>query len=123
MPFRRKSEPPDWYLRLTLDDMDVWAMRDAGFVDPELRVILLERGEGDLDPDYIREPTVEQKSYALEKYEQLSEYLNSQRFDGRTDWTPREAWGLGRAAIAIAHGFGAEVTKTIVPWPIHVDDE
>jgi hypothetical protein len=116
--FRRKSpQPPDPY-PLTLADADVWAMRDIGFVDPEWRDLL---GEGGVLLDYDIEPTVEQKQQVIDRYREIAAHLNKTKMDGRRDWTPRQAWSLGRAAIAASQGIDPEVTKTVVPWPRQAD--
>lgn len=106
-------------------DIDVWAMRDAGYVDPEGLRILRERlGVADeLVLDYTDEPDPHQKQRVIEHYDQIAAYLNAEKLDGRTDWTPRQAWGLGRAATAKQYGADPAETLFPVPWGRDTESE
>ena len=128
---RRKTVPFDatagasGVARLHQEDIDIWAMRDAGYVDPEGLEVLRNRF-GVTDPlvvDYEVEPDDEQKQRVIEKYEQIAAYLNTERHDGRRDWTARHAWSLGRATTAKEWGHDPAETLLPTPWPARTSSE
>jgi hypothetical protein len=75
-------------------DIDIWAMRDTGYLDPEGLKILREQGVTEpLEIDYEVEPDGHQKQRVIEQYAEMAAYLNKKKVDGRRDWTP-QAWSL-----------------------------
>ena len=121
---RRKRAPSDPAQgstdlgQLQQEDIDS-AMRDIGYVDREGLEVLRER-LGVTKPlvvDYEIEPDKHQKQRVIEKYNELAAYLNSQGHDGRRDWTPRQAWSLGRATTAQQWGHDPAETLLPLPWP------
>jgi hypothetical protein len=104
--------------RLDHSDIDIWAMRASGYVDPEGLQILRDR-LGVTEPlkiDYEIEPDEHQKQRVIEQYEEMAAYLNDEGHDGRRDWTPRQAWSLDRAATAELWGRDPEETILPIPW-------
>jgi hypothetical protein len=100
-------------------------MRDAGYVDTEGLEVLRDRF-GVTDPlvvDYDVEPDEQQKQRVIEKYEEIAAYLNTEGFDGRRDWTARDAWSLGRAGKAKEWGHDPTETLLPVPWTARTSSE
>jgi hypothetical protein len=99
-------------------DIDIWAMRDLGYVRatdiPALEAMNPD-ARGQLVADYVDEPSLEQRDAAIATYEELAAHLSDQCVDGRSDWTSRGAWSLGRAAAA--ENWGADPAETLSPVP------
>jgi hypothetical protein len=103
---------------LTERDIDIWAMRDTGYVRAADISVYRERFDV-RDPvvaDYEHEPSPEQKQAVIAKYEEIADYMTGQRAFGTENWTPRMAWSLGRAASAKTWGAAPEETIAPVPW-------
>lgn len=118
--FSRKRNAGTTDTPLGLDDIDIWAMRDQGYVRaadiPRVEAMVGPEAKGQIVADYDREPSVEQKQAVIAKYEELAAYLNRTRFSGRSDWTARKAWSLGRGAAAKMWGVESEATILPSPW-------
>lgn len=129
----------DWMRRmaaspqaLTVDDIDVFAIRASGFMDRELISLIEEQVRADLliltgedghqapvnafVADWEGEPTDAQKRYCLNKYEEFAKTANERAQNGRTDWTAADIWAIDRARFAKAF-YGTSPPFVPVPWP------
>jgi len=79
--------------------VDRWGYRSWGFVDsPWINEHPFLRG---LKKDTINDHTYE---FVAKKYHDLTEHMNAQHFDGRSDWTVPEAQAMDWAAVQRYYG-------------------
>jgi hypothetical protein len=91
---------------------DVWAQRDVGYVDKRVAEWAKEQGV-DLEVEFDTAPTDAEYHYGLRRYQQLADFLNKKKVDGRKDWKASQAQAIGWMAIQKVMGVTPETVVDI----------
>lgn len=83
---------------------DVWSIRDQGYVDKKALNYLKDRFGVEVAKDSGGSPGDHQYQRMVEKYAEITDYLNKEKFGGRDDWNPSQVQALGWSTIQKLYG-------------------